>query len=337
MWVFLLRGVMSLYVSLDDVPKDLCNIALAIGNFDGVHLAHQAIIHTVCEKKEPGLRGALTFSPHPLALLAPEKEHFFLTTDSQKARLLLAHGLDFLIIHPLTQAFLNLSHEAFIEEILINKLHVSDVVIGEDFRFGAKALGNVANLREQEAKRAFKVHVIKNVMKNSERVSSSAIRSYLRAGDVYKASLMLGRPYALFGRVSKGQGLGAPLGFATANLMPQPGFGLARGIYATLTRAYFSDGVKDFVSATSVGTRPTVTDSRELVVETHCLDQNINLLGLDIEVFFITRLRDEIKFGSVSDLKKQVDDDLAQVSSLARLNPSYFQASISPFCGSSSS
>lgn len=316
---------MSLFESLDDVPRTLHHCALAIGNFDGVHLGHQALIAQVCRIKEAGLRGALTFSPHPALLLAPAKEHFSISSDEQKARLLLALGLDFLIIYPLTREFLGLSPDAFVDQILVNKLKVSDVVVGEDFSFGAKALGKVPLLAQKAEAQGFSLHVVPDVLLHHERVSSSAIREHLSKGEVALAREMLTRPYALMGRVSSGQGLGTPLGFATANLMPPRGFGLAHGIYATMTRVYFNDGVKDFLSATSVGTRPTVTDSAQVVVETHCLDQAVNLLGLDIEIYFIAWLRDEEKFSGVAALQAQVQQDILQVRQLAKLNPRRFE------------
>jgi riboflavin kinase/FMN adenylyltransferase len=315
---------MGAIYTIDNFPASLHGSALAIGKFDGVHRGHQALIKATCDIDGVSSRGALTFSPHLSLFLCPDKPVFVLNTDEQKARLLFALGLDFLIVQPLSWDFLHLSYQDFIDSILIKKLGISHVIVGRDFSFGSNAKGTVKHLEIAANGNAFKLHLIDDIYINGTRCSSSAIRIFLEHGDLKSAEAMLGRPYSLFGRVSSGQGLGAPLGFATANIKPPPGFGLKKGIYATITRAYLPQGPKDFLSATSVGTRPTVTDSTEIVVETHCLDENLDLLGCDLEIFFIERLRDEQKFDTLSELKAQVSLDFTHTRQLAKDHPGRF-------------
>lgn len=314
---------MGIY-TIDTLPPSLRKSALAIGKFDGVHQAHQALVKKACEIKGLKSAGAMTFSPHPSLLLSPEKPIFKLNTDEQKANLLFDLGLDFLIIQPITADFLKLHYQDFIDSILIEKLGVGHVVVGHDFSFGHHAEGRAHHLAEAAKNHGFNLHLIDDVYVEGQRCSSTAIRTLLQGGDLDKVRAMLGRPYSLFGRVSSGLGLGTPLGFATANIKPPPGFALLMGIYATTTRVHTPTGHRDFLSATSVGIRPTVIDSNELLIETHCLDQKIDLLHQDLEIFFIERLRDELKFASLEELKSQMSMDLHDTRALAQKYPGQF-------------
>lgn len=298
------------------MPEHYRHCAIAIGNFDGVHKGHQALIAKLRLEKKHKPGGVLTFSPHPSVLLSPKQEHFALTTDEQKIRLLRNYGVDFVIIQNLSWEFLNHSADFFIDEVLISKLAVSDVIVGDDFRFGSMALGSISDLLKRADAGKYNLHVVNGLFLDTNRASSSLIRSLLRDGKVKEAQRILTRPFSLLGRVSSGQGLGGPLGFATANIAAPKGFSLAHGVYATYTRVYDTAGAVDFLSATNVGTRPTITSSKEVVIETHLIKQKLNLLNKEIEIFFVERLRGEETFSSIEELRVAIDNDCKQIQRL---------------------
>ena len=300
---------MSVYYSLDNLPKHLRGSVITIGNFDGVHRGHQALIKTLGEIKKEGYAGVLTFSPHFVEYLRPEKKLFRLSSDAQKADLLIKYGADFVVIQKLGEEFLNLSPADFINKILKEKLGARELVVGDDFCFGKNAEGSLADLADAAQKGAFKLHIISGKKESDERCSSSAIRKYLSQGDLLSAQKMLGRCFSVQGHVKKGQGIAQGLGFGTANILPEENFGLRRGVYATFTRV----NNINYPSATNVGVRPSVSETPILTIETHCLDQKLDLRDCELEIFFIKRIRDEIKFDSLEALKLQVQKDLAHI------------------------
>lgn len=304
-------------INLDD---ELSNGSVAIGNFDGVHLGHQRLIAHALSLKGQHHAGVLTFSPHPHQLLRPAEPHFSLTSDQEKIAQFERLGLDVAVVLDIDKQFLELSAEEFIRRVLRNALKVKHVVVGEDFTFGKAARGDVTSLKNLCAEHNIAVHVIDAVKCGSTRCSSTAIRAYLRAGAVDEARAMLGRSFSVIGRVVSGQGLGKEFGFATANLMPAPGFSLALGIYASVVRV----DNDEFIAATSVGVRPTVCDDNVVVIEAYCLDASPDLRGREIEVFFIERLRDEIKFPTITALQEQVQKDVHHVRHIHRRHPSLF-------------
>lgn len=316
---------MKVFWSVDDVKDEMADGVVAIGNFDGVHLGHVALIAKVNELKGQRPGAVLSFTPHPNELLHENVAHFYLTSDEQKIRMLSRLGLDFAIIQRIDPQFLKLSPVSFVEEVLVNQLKAKDVVVGDDFTFGAQAKGNTAFLTKLGGQHGFNTHVVPPVNIDGQRCSSTTIRSYLRAGDVAKANRMLGRQFSMRGEVLAGQSKGASLGFKTANLLPAAGFGLCRGVYATVTRVLYDHGFLDYVSATNVGVRPTVTEQNVLVVESHCLDGNLDLYGQTIEVFFVARLRDEMKFPTVTALQEQVQRDFQALRQMHLATPSLFQ------------
>ncbi len=302
---------MKVFWSVDDVGDEIENGALAIGNFDGVHRGHQALIKKVKELSTKA--SVLTFTPPPAAVLQKNIHHFSLTCDQQKIRLFDKLGLDTAVMLRIDGDFLNIKPEAFVDEILVKRLKVKYVVVGEDFRFGYRALGDVNVLKSMGQKRGFETHLVSSVTINGQRISSTNIRKNLKAGKLDLASAMLGRPYSLLGVVTHGHKKGGSLGFKTANIIPTDGFSLKAGVYATVTRKVDGDKFADFLSVTNVGFRPTVTTDKTLVVESHCLDQEIDLYGKTIEIFFIERLRDELTYVSIKALQEQVQKDCQAV------------------------
>lgn len=286
---------------MDEVGDLLAHSAVAIGNFDGVHKGHQELIKKA--HKLSNVVGILSFTPHPAELLHSNFNQFYLTNDEQKLAIFSKLDVDCAIIHRIDHHFLRLSPPSFVD-LLVNKIKMSHVVVGEDFTFGIKASGDV-DLLQQFGKGRFSTHSIKDVTHHACRISSSAIREYLQEGQLDLANHMLGRPFSLMGTVIKGQQKGRLLGFKTANIRPLPGFLLKRGVY----RSFLRHDDRNYLSVTNVGLRPTVTDEKILMVETHCLDQDIELYGQTVEIFFIERLRDEEKFNSLTALQEQVQKD----------------------------
>jgi riboflavin kinase/FMN adenylyltransferase len=312
---------MKVFWSIDEVIDDISGGALAIGNFDGVHIGHQALIqkaHTLNKK-----RGILSFSPHPSELLKQDSPHFYLTSDEQKISLFSRFGLDVAIIHRLDREFLELSPHNFIEDILVKKLKMKHVIVGDDFSYGKKALGDIKLLTMCGHRLGFETHIVEPVCLLGVRCSSRIIRNMLTHGNLFKANLMLGRPFSLSGYVQVGAKRGGTLGFKTANIIPLPGLGLCKGVYATITKVNTDSG-REYISVTNVGTRPTITDEEKLVVENHCLDQELELYGQHIEIFFIERLREEQKFSSITALQEQVQKDCHAVRQMHFLYPSRF-------------
>jgi riboflavin kinase/FMN adenylyltransferase len=300
---------MEIFHQALDARERLQGSVLAIGNFDGVHLGHQALLAAARASSCP-IKSVLTFSPHPTTFTL--RQHIFsLTNDQQKARLFDALGMDIAIFQMVDPEFLSLSAEEFAVKILADVLKVDEIVVGEDFTFGAKAAGNVDYLKELAAEGLFKTTVVSKIMSGQQRASSSAIRQFLRQGELHQAEVMLGRPYSFAGKVLAGQRKGKTLGFATANLAPTAGFALKNGVYASITRIRGENGVTDFPSATNVGVRPTLEGPASLTIETHVLDHEIELYEQEIEVFFIERLRDEQKFADLNELMLAVEKDLA--------------------------
>lgn len=309
--------------SYHDVSGLLLGGAITIGSFDGVHLGHQALIARAIELSGQKRMGVFTFSPHPNEILK-RVPHFYLTTDEQRVLHFLNLGVDVALLQSIDAQFLSITADDFITNMVAKALKVSHVVVGADFTFGRDAEGDVSKLTQLGMKLGFATHVMDDVVINHERCSSTAIRRYLSNGNVHDARMMLGRPYAIRHVVEHGQKLGADLGFRTANMNPPKGFSLRNGIYATVTRLTNEHGFTDYISATSVGVRPTVTNSGNVVVETHILDQDCALYGETIEVFFVEWLRDEIKFASTHALVGQIERDCDQIRALAQEKPELF-------------
>lgn len=294
-----------------DTLDFLSNGVLAIGNFDGVHLGHQALL-----KKAIGLKGqakaaVLTFTPHPNELLFPDIPHFYLSSDAQKADLFNQLGLDAAIFQPVDQEFLLLRPEQFVDD-LVRRLKIKHIVVGSDFTFGQKALGTPQLLTSSGKSLGFSTHIIDKISVDGMACSSSAIRNLLRGGELKTANQLLGRAFSLRGQVVKGQQQGRGLGFPTANIVPK-NFFLKPGVYASYLRMSTDQGQKDELSITNVGVRPTISDSNTLVVETHALSGSFDLYGQEIEVFFIDRVRDEQKFPTIQALQEQVKADCLKV------------------------
>lgn len=288
--------------------------SIAIGVFDGVHRGHQAVMAGLVE--ESTVRGltpvALTFDPHPLHFLAPERAPQLLTSIPVRIGLLGALGVEVVGVLPFAQ-IRDLTPESFAHEILSQRLQASLVTVGSDFRFGLERRGDVAFLGEIGPGEGFEVDVVSPVTAaDGEIVSSSAIRELLETGDVARAGQLLGRAYALAGEVVRGDGRGRTIGFPTANLGLDPRLLVPRnGVYAARA-SWEGEGNPAVVN---VGVRPTFGDNRH-TVEGHLIDFEGDLYGKELNLEFVSRVRDERRFDSVEELSDQIGRDRETARSL---------------------
>lgn len=286
--------------------------AVTIGNFDGVHLGHQAILAELkAAAGESGMRSCVvTFEPHPRELFSPNAAPTRLTSLREKCELLFEHGVDRVQVLRFNRAFAGLSADQFIERVLVQGLNAKWVMIGEDFRFGAKRSGDFAYLHGAGQKFGFAVHAMRTVKagtgENAARVSSSEVRELLSAGDVVRAARLLNRPYSISGRVMHGDQLGRTLGFPTANVQLRHNRPPLTGIYAVRVEGL---GRQALGGVASIGVRPTVTDNGQVKLEVYIFDFDQDIYGRHIRVDFLKKIRDEEKYKDLETLKRQIAKD----------------------------
>src|SRR5882724_6696778 len=284
--------------------------ALAIGNFDGIHLGHQAILRATVERARAlkAVSTVLTFDPSPRKVLRPESAPLRLSTIAQRMEWFKALGIEAAVIMPFTLELSRLSPDEFVEQFLVRDLHVKTVLVGENFHFGHKQAGNVKLLKDLGSRNGFTVVVIPPVQYHGEIVSSTIIRREIVEGDVSHAGRLLGRPFALTGEVVPGTGTGRKFTFPTLNLAAEQELLPARGVY--ITRAVFEGETCSHRSVTNIGVRPTFNGS-SLSVETHLLNFQPETTPKRIEVRFWERLREEKKFGGPEELRAQIAHDIS--------------------------
>jgi riboflavin kinase/FMN adenylyltransferase len=298
---------------ISDVPPAAQGGAYAIGNFDGVHRGHQALLRAAKKRATAlgGPAGVILFEPHPREFFQPDKPHFRLTPLPRKLELLEQHGLDVAVVLAFDAALAGLSPDAFIARILVGALAVRHVVIGYDFRFGKARAGDPETMRRAGAALGFGVTVVAQVGEEGEVFSSNAIRAELAQGDVAGAARMLGSWWRLSGEVIGGFKRGTGLGFPTANIALAPGTALAHGIYAVRVHA---EG-KVYPGAAYLGTRPTFDDGVPML-EVFLIGFDGDLYGRHITVEFVDFVREDRKFASIEALKEQIAKDCARAQAL---------------------
>jgi riboflavin kinase/FMN adenylyltransferase len=287
-----------------------CGSTVAIGNFDGIHLGHQAILRAaVSRARELGaVATALTFDPLPQKVLRPETAPQRVTTNDQRIDCFAKLGMDAAVVLPFTLELAKLSPEEFVDQILVQHLCVRTVFVGENFRFGHKQAGNARMLLLLGAERGFEVVIIPHVEHKGEVVSSTIIRREIASGDVAHAGRLLGRPFVLSGKVVSGTGTGRRFTFPTLNLAAEQELLPARGVYVTRTRLDGESRTRR--SVTNIGVRPTFNGAG-LSVETHLLEPPGEIAPARIEVQFWKRLREEMKFSGPEELRAQIAKDIA--------------------------
>jgi len=305
---------MRLFRSLDDVPADFGPCALTIGNFDGVHFGHRSILkQVVALASARGWKPAvLTFDPHPTQVVAPDRTPVLLTSPAHRAELMEEEGIAEVLILPFTSEVARLSPEDFVRQLLVERLRVRAVLVGDNFCFGYRQSGNVQLLMQLGAQMGFETDIVPAVNWRGRMVSSSSIRALVRSGRVSLAGRMLQHSYALDGAVVEGRGVGSKQTVPTLNLAPDAGLVPAAGVY--VTRAYDLAGGRHWNAITNIGYRPTFGASDQLSIETFLLDPFSGNTPARIRVEFLWRVRDERKFDSPAALKEQIlrDVHLAQ-------------------------
>jgi riboflavin kinase/FMN adenylyltransferase len=279
--------------------------AVAIGNFDGLHRGHQALLARAKVLAPVGRAGAVTFRPHPVKLLAPHLAPPLLMPYDEKIAGMRALGLDFVVEIPFTRLFAALSPQEFIDEVLIDGLGVHHVVVGEDFSFGRGGAGKVDLLRTTLAAHGVTLHVVDAVKEAGLVCSSTRVRQFVLEGRVDGATLLLGHPFQLEGTVVPGDGRGRTIGFPTANIETACETVPKVGVYATWAVV---DGVR-LPAVTNIGLRPTFA-GEGVRIETHLLDEKRELYGKTLRIAFVARLRDEQRFSSASALTTQIALDV---------------------------
>jgi riboflavin kinase/FMN adenylyltransferase len=284
---------------------------LAIGNFDGIHLGHQAILRANVERahESGAVATALTFDPLPRKLLRPESAPALLSTNEQRLQGFAGVGLESVVVLPFTLALSRLSPGDFVEQILVHELCVRTLLVGENFRFGHQQSGNVKLLRELGQRHGFEVAIIPPVTYRGEIVSSTLIRRAIAEGQVCRAGRLLNRPFRISGKIVSGLGNGTKFTFPTLNLAPEQELLPARGVY--ITRSTLPGHPESIPSVTNVGLRPTFNGSA-LSIETHLLNFTPEKTPEHIEVAFWKRLRPEEKFAGPEELRAQISKDIAQ-------------------------
>lgn len=293
------------------LPPDVARTALTVGSFDGVHRGHQDVLRQLVDRaRHLGVHSLLvTFDPHPLEVVNPAAAPRLLTVGDEKLEVLAESGIDYVAVLPFTPALASFSAERFVDEILLERFRMHDLLMGHDHRFGHNRSGDVATMRRLGATRGFDVSVVPAVtVDGGQPVSSTAIRRAVAGGDLQGASVGLGRPYSLGGTVVQGARRGRQLGFPTANVaLPGPRKLLPpEGVFA----ARVQTPVGAFDAMLNLGGRPTFGEA-DPVVEVHLFDASVELYGARVRIDFLARLRDVQRFSGVDALVAQLHQDSA--------------------------
>ena len=295
------------FSDLSDIDSPL---SLALGVFDGLHLGHQAVMSKAVERarESGGLAGVLTFEPHPIQVLAPERApQRLLASLTHKIRLLEELGMDLIVVIPFDREFAEQKPKAFLQQ-LARTPHLHSLAMGTDWRFGKDRRGTVEKLQQFGEERGVCVDAVEAVMKSGERISSTRIRQALRDGNLNAVKEMLGRPYSVMGEVKEGKKLGRQLGFPTANVIPDSEQLPPNGVWTVEAR--WNEQWHPAVA--NLGRRPTLGSEGERMLEVHLLDWEGDLYGKEVECRFNYLLREERKFESLDALKKQIESDVKE-------------------------
>ncbi len=302
---------MQIIKHLDEIETPIPKAVVTIGNFDGVHIGHQALLHTVIEKAHAvgGTAVAITFDPHPIRILSPDGHPPLITMSEQKSELIAKSGIETLICIPFDRQFAAISARAFVADLLVGRIGMKALAIGRDYTFGRKREGDLKLLQKWAPELGYEVMVVDWIRPSDnrfKRISSTRVRELVMAGDMDGAKRLLGRNYQIRGIVATGRDRGGKLlGFPTANINLQDELSPKTGVYA-VTVEY---GGKILEGVANIGYSPTF-DDHLFTVEVHLLDFNQNIYGENIRVNFIQRLRGEIKFENIEALAAQIRQDI---------------------------
>ncbi len=313
---------MEIYRGVAELARRIERPVLTIGNFDGVHLGHRAILDLVISRaRDLGGESVLyTFEPHPRRVLQKDSDLRLLETFAQKLETLEGLGLDVVIAEPFDRAFAGTPPERFVRHFVHESIRPVEVYVGYDFHFGRDREGSMRLLTEQGPHLGFSVTVVPEVLVDGRDVNSTRIRELLAAGEVEEARDLLGRPFCVRGEVTAGDRRGREIGFPTANLSPETEILPAPGVYFGHLRCLGPGGSESgppvppdrMPAVTNVGYRPTFRDGRDLVAEAHVIDFDGDLYGLEVDLSFEGRIRGEQRFESVEALREQIAQDVQQ-------------------------
>ncbi|MBI2686978.1 MAG: bifunctional riboflavin kinase/FAD synthetase [Acidobacteria bacterium] len=318
---------MQIYRSFADAQGQFGPCALTIGNFDGTHLAHQALFREVAllAKARNWLPAALTFDPHPAYVVAPANAPKRITSFEQRAEVMAACGIEKVLILPFNLDLSRVSPRSFVRDILVDALHTKAIVVGDNFRFGHKHAGDMHLLAELGIELGFSTHIEPAITSRYGVISSTLVRQAVGLGRMAMATRLLGRPYALTGAIVTGHGIGSRQTVPTLNIEPSTEVLPPEGVYITRTRDL--DAIRSWNSITNIGRRPTFNGDR-LTIETFLLDPYDGQTPARIEVQLMRRVRDEKKFESPEALKTQIFRDVARAQAyhrrVARWRPSLY-------------
>lgn len=299
---------MEHYNELKEINKP---VGVALGNFDGIHLGHQALIKTLIAECHESNRIPMvyTFKNHPATVLAHHNKVIYpskITPIPLKMKIMRQLGVEILYLDTFTDALKAKPPERFVEDILLGKLRADLIVVGDDFRFGKKASGNIDLLVNLSKAHGYKLIIVPPVYDNGNKISSSQIRQEIEKGNMEKVTLLLGRPFMMFNFIEKGFGRGKSMGYPTANLILEAQQMVpAEGVYATEVKV----DRNVYMGATSVGKNPTFGE-HETTVETYVIDHHIMLYQREIQLSFYKKIRDQITFDNVEMLKNQISEDV---------------------------
>ena len=309
---------MQVFRKLEDVPANLGPTVVSVGNFDGVHIAHQAVVRHMAERAHAigGKAVAVTFDPHPLWILRPDSAPKLLTPLEVKLQLLEQTGVDAVLVLSFTRDLSLMSAHDFARNVLVDALHAREVHEGYNFRFGHKAQGNVDTLAQFGREMGFDVHTYSEQLVRGHHVSSSEIRSLIAAGRVERARALLGRPFSILSNPGRGRGFGTRYTVPTVNLARYDELVPANGVYITRVRI----NGECFDAVTNVGVRPTFGPD-SFAIESHLLNFHpIELLAqTEIELIYLKRLREERKFDTVDALREQIGKDVQKAQRFFRM------------------
>ncbi|UOF02962.1 bifunctional riboflavin kinase/FAD synthetase [Bdellovibrio reynosensis] len=303
---------MHVYKGIKQMDSSLTSSVVTIGNFDGVHLGHQQLVDNVVREAQfLGVPSVVyTFHPHPVKVLHPERATYRLFDLKDQQERFAERGVENVIIEEFTKEFSKVTPQEFLDRYIFNQLHPRTLVVGHDFSFGADRSGNIPFLEKYCAQKGIKLIIIPPFQYQGTVVSSTRIRESLKNGDVESANELLGRTYYLRGHVEKGFQRGRTIGVPTANIHPDVEFMPRLGVYCTLTKF----GGHMHPSITNIGVNPTFTENGKgpIKIETHLFDFDAHLYGVEVEVYLLHFIRDEMKFSGIEELKKQILQDVTE-------------------------
>jgi len=312
---------MHIYQGVEQLKQELPSSVVTIGNFDGVHLGHQQLIENVVrEARYFGVPSVVyTFHPHPVKVLHPEKPTYRMFDLRDQQEQFEQRGVEYVIIEEFTREFSKLTPQDFLDRYIVGRLHPKTLVVGHDFSFGADRAGNIPYLEKYCAQKGIRLIIIPPFQLGGTVVSSTLIREKLKNGEVEKANELLGRTYYVRGHVQKGFQRGRTIGVPTANIHPDVEFIPRLGVYCTLTKI----GAHLHPSVTNIGVNPTFEENGKnpVKIETHLFDFDAQLYGMEVEVYLLHFIRDEMKFSGIDELKKYIQKDMEETRRYFREHP----------------